>query len=138
MSTLRVKKLVSEAKLPSRGSSQSIGYDLYSLQDITIPGKGLAVISTGISLAIPKGHYGRIATRSSMAKVGVFVVGGVIDPDYRGEIKVCLLNHKDNYIIEKGDRIAQLILEKASILPVEERELDETDRGENGFGSTGK
>ena len=83
MSTLRVKKLVSEAKLPSRGSSQSIGYDLYSLQDITIPGKGLAVISTGISLAIPKGHYGRIATRSSMAKVGVFVVGGVIDPDYR-------------------------------------------------------
>jgi len=67
MSTLRVKKLVSEAKLPSRGSSQSIGYDLYSLQDITIPRKGLAVIS----LAIPEGHYGRIATRSSMAKVGV-------------------------------------------------------------------
>jgi len=95
MSTLRVKKLVSEAKLPSRGSSQSIGYDLYSLQDITIPCKGLAVIS----LTIPQGHYGKIATRSSVAKVG--------------EIKVCLLNHKDNYII------AQLILEK-------------------GFGSTGK
>lgn len=139
---MRVKKLHPDAVIPIRATEGSVGYDLCSLDKITIAGHGTrACIPTGISLVIPNGCYGRIAPRSGLAfKFGINVGAGVIDPDYRGEIKVILFNHGENdFVINQGDKIAQLILEKVETPEVIEVEsLDETERGENGFGSTDK
>jgi len=138
---LRVKRLVSEATLPSRGSYGAVGYDLYSTQGcVILPGQR-GLISTGISIELPTGTYGRVASRSGLSvKNGLHVGAGVIDPDYRGEIKVLLYNHgKDPWLCKTGYRVAQMILEKCEIPPVEEftDDLDQTERGVDGFGSTG-
>lgn len=138
---LRVKRLTPEAKLPTRGSEAAIGYDLYACDKVLLPAQGPhRRVGTGIAVAIPDAHYGRVAPRSGLAaKHGVDVLAGVIDADYRGEIQVILINHgHDPLWINPGDRIAQLILERASIMPVDEvAELDGTARGAAGFGSTG-
>lgn len=137
---LKIKKLVENAYIPSRGTPGSVGYDIKALESgVILPGHRMPV-STGIAVSIPDGHYGRIAPRSGLAfKNGIDVLAGVIDPDYRGEIKVILINlGKNNYYFNKGDRIAQLILEKVSTPEVEQVEdLDSTVRGSGGFGSTG-
>lgn len=138
---LRFKRTLPMAILPQRQSLKSAGYDLSSCIDTQIPARGKARVETGWRVAIPKGHYGRIAPRSSLAWTSsIDVGGGVIDPDYRGEIFVLLFNHSDVPLsIRKGDRIAQLILEKISTpLVLEVQDLDETERGDRGFGSTGK
>lgn len=138
---LRVK-LEEGATAPRRTSERAAGYDLYAY----IPDKAPVflnnrlLVRTGCYVAIPEGHYGRIAPRSSLAyKNGIDVLAGVIDQDYRGEIKVILSKNNDSvFSIQHGDRIAQLILEKCSTPPVEVVEsLDVTERGEGGFGSTG-
>lgn len=146
---LQVKKLVSNAILPKRGSEFAAGYDLYSVEDKIIPKKSKALISTGISVAIPYGNYGRIAPRSGLAAKNFLDVGaGVVDVDYRGEGKnqaliyivfVLLFNFSDDdFQVKYGDRIAQFIIEKITITEVEEvEELESTKRGEGGFGSTG-
>ncbi len=140
---LRVKRLTLTAQLPVRGSAGAIGYDLFA--DIgaafPIPRMERRAIPTGIALAIPPGHYGRIAPRSGMAlRDGIAVLGGVIDPDFTGEVKVILANLGDECVaIAPGQRIAQLILERASVVDVlEADELDGTGRGAGGFGSTGR
>lgn len=139
---LRVKKLVPEAVLPSRATEGSVGYDLCSIGDgMVMPNGGRACISTGISICIPNGYYGRIAPRSGLAvKFGIDVGAGVVDPDYIGEVRVVLFNHgKEEFYIRKGDRIAQLILEKVMTPEViEVNEIIQTERGDGGFGSTGK
>jgi dUTP diphosphatase len=138
---LRVKKLSETAILPSRQSKGAIGYDLYSDQGYIIPAHGKALIQTNIAVKIPDGMYGRIAPRSSLAHKHFIDIGaGVIDPDYRGPIGVIMFNLSDeDFHVVYGDRIAQLILEYAGTPGVlEVDELDETDRGEGGFGSTGK
>lgn len=137
---LLVKKLHADAKLPSRGSALAAGYDLSSLEDFTLAPNSRHAFSTGISLAVPVGHYGRVAPRSGLAvKHGIDVGAGVIDADYRGEVKVLLFNFGEvAYEVKKGERIAQLVLERISTPEVTEVEdLDSTARGENGFGSTG-
>ena len=139
---LRVKKLHSEAVLPSRGSSGAAGYDLTSTEShIILPGHR-AVVGTGIAVELPEGTYGRVAPRSGLAvKNGLQVGAGVVDRDYRGELKVVIFNHdlKDIYTVKPGYRIAQLVLEKVDCPEVEEilETLQETDRGDGGFGSTG-
>ena len=92
---LGVKKLRYNARLPTRGSDGSVGYDLYSSEDATVPCQaGRALVSTGIALSIPDGLYGRVAPRSGLAVKHCINVGaGVIDPDYTGEVKVVLFNH---------------------------------------------
>lgn len=140
---LRVKRLTPAAQPPVRGSSGAIGYDLFADVGAAFPIPRMArrVIPTGIAVAIPPGHYGRIAPRSGMAvRDGIAVFGGVIDPDFRGEIKVILANFGDDCAaIMPGQRIAQLILEKASVPGVlEVAELGETERGADGFGSSGQ
>jgi dUTP pyrophosphatase len=137
---LKVKKLSSNAQLPVRASEKAAGYDLFSAYQVEIPKRGKALVGTDIAIAIPPGHYGRIAPRSSLAsKFGLDVGAGVIDEDYRGHVMVLLFNHSDkDYIVQKGERIAQLLLERISHPPVEEvEELDITQRGSGGFGSTG-
>lgn len=139
--TLRVRKLHERAVIPTRGSASAIGYDLSSLHKLMLPVGGILKVPTGLAIAVPSGHYGRIAPRSGLAvKHGVDVLAGVIDEDYRGEIVVVLVNHgREALWVEEGMRVAQLILERASILPVEEVEaLDNTQRGAGGFGSSGQ
>lgn len=138
---LKVKLLHPDAHVPKRGSEKAAGYDLYGIEKITIPAKSSSVVSTGVAVAVPEGHYGRVAPRSGLAfKHGIDVGAGVVDSDYRGEIKILLFNlSNEDYTIEKGDRVAQLILEKISILESEVvDDLDETERGVKGFASTGK
>jgi dUTP pyrophosphatase len=140
MSTIAVKKLRFDAIIPTRGSKDAAGLDLYAVDYITIPAGGRVLVPTGISISIPKNTYFRIAPRSGLAyKSGIDVLAGVIDSDYRGEIKVLLINlSKDVFSIARGDRIAQGILELIDIPEVIEVEsLDDTDRGSGGFGSTG-
>lgn len=136
---LHVKKLRQEAIIPTRGSDHAVGYDLTTIENTIIPANGKALISTGLAMNIPLGHYGRLAPRSGMSwKYHTDIGAGVIDPDYRGEIKILMFNHSDKELeIPMGTRAAQLILEKCSILDIVEiNELDETVRGIGGFGST--
>jgi len=118
------------------------GMDLHSCENITVPPKGKVLVSTGLKMAIPTGYYGRVAPRSGLAVKNFIDTGaGVIDEDYRGELKVLLFNFGDSeFNVKVGDRIAQLLLEKvmhAEIREVSEEQLGKTDRGIGGFGSTG-
>lgn len=140
--SLGVKKLCFDAIVPTRGSDRSVGYDLYSSEDAMVPCQaGRALVGTGITVVLPEGVYGRVAPRSGLAVKHCINVGaGVIDPDYTGEIKVILFNHglKD-FEIKKGDRIAQLVLERCETPPIEEINIiEDTERGSGGFGSTGQ
>lgn len=136
----KVKKLSEKAVLPTRGSSLSAGYDLSSAVDSKVPARGKALIPTDLSIAVPEGTYARIAPRSGLAwKHSIDVGAGVIDADYRGPVGVILFNHSDvDFEVKLGDRIAQLIIEKI-VTPeaMEVEDLDDTVRGEGGFGSTG-
>jgi dUTP pyrophosphatase len=114
-----------------------------STEELTVPARGKAVIPTGLAMAIPIGNYGRIAPRSGLAAKNFIDVGaGVIDSDYRGEVKVLLFNFSEvDFKVSPGDRVAQLIIEKYTRTEIEEvadgGDLDSTERGEGGFGSTG-
>ncbi len=139
-----VKLLDPRAKLPAYGSSDAAGADLYALTDgpVTIAPGQTVLIHTGIALAIPQGYAGLVCARSGLAtKEGLAPANkvGVIDADYRGELMVSLYNQSTvNRIVEHGDRIAQLVITPyltAQFAPVDE--LDDTQRGAGGFGSTG-
>ncbi len=141
---LRIKKLHKNAKIPTYGTEFSAGADLYALLDapITIAPNETAMIKTGLSMEIPENYAGFIYPRSGMSvKRGLAPANkvGVIDSDYRGEIMVALLNHsKTPQTVENGERIAQIIIApyiRADFVVADE--LQETVRGEGGFGSTG-
>jgi dUTP pyrophosphatase len=138
---LFVKRIIPESVLPTRGSKYAAGLDLYASETVCIEtGSFDCLVSTGISMVIPHGYYGRIAPRSGFSvKYGLILNAGVIDSDYRGEIKILFNNFtKMDVVIQKGDKIAQIIIEKIALLDVEEVEhLDDTERGDKGFGSTG-
>jgi dUTP pyrophosphatase len=140
MAALLIKKLVAHAVAPMRATEGSAGYDLSSAVDAVIPPNGRLAVSTGISIGLPEGTYGRVAPRSGLAfKYGIDVLAGVIDFDYRGEVKCILYNSGDqHFFIKTGDRIAQLIIEKIETPDVAVvLEIDDTARGAGGFGSTG-
>ena len=145
MNTIAVKKLDRNALIPTYGSPEAAGADLYAClaEDVTIAPGEVAWISTGIALEVPKGCAGLIYARSSLGvKRGLAPANkvGVIDSDYRGEIKVVLLNHsQQTQVIHHGERIAQFVVTPV-LTPgfVEVSELSDTDRGSGGFGSTGK
>lgn len=140
---LRVHRLSDHAVLPSRGSAGAAGYDLSAAHPVTIPARGKAIVPTDLAMAIPEGCYGRIAPRSSMAwKKHTDVGAGVVDMDYRGPVGVVLFNlGEDPVEIQRGDRVAQLVLERIATPAVVEVPdvdgLDATARGAGGFGSTG-
>ena len=140
-----VKLLDPRAKLPTYGSADAAGADLYALTDgpVTIaPGESVK-LRTGLAVAIPQGYVGLVFARSGLACKGGLAPAnkvGVIDADYRGELMVFLHNHgSEAQVVENGDRIAQLAIVPyltAQFAPVEE--LDGTERGQGGFGSTGR
>ena len=137
---LYVKKLRNNVAVPKRGSEEAAGYDRASAEDTVVPAKGKAIIKTGISIAIPKGCYGRIAPQSGLTVKRFIDVGaGVIDADYRGEVGVVLFNHsEDDFEVKPGDCIAQLILEKIASLQIKETtDLPCIECSSDGFGSTG-
>ena len=137
---LFIKKLSEFATVPTRGSKFSAGYDLYAAYDYVIKARGKEMVKTDLQIALPPGCYGRVAPRSGLAwKHSIDVGAGVIDEDYRGPVNVILFNFGErDFEIKKGDRIAQLICEKIEQTDIEEvADLDSTERGANGFGSTG-
>ena len=146
MEMLKIKKVKENAKVPHRATSGSAGLDLCACIDepVTLEGGDTAVIPTGIAIALPSADYGAfVFPRSGIAVkhgIGLLNSVGVIDSDYRGEIMVGVINQvKEAYTIQPGDRIAQMVIMPVSMMPVEEvAELDDTDRGAGGFGSTGK
>ncbi|MGH9874209.1 MAG: dUTP diphosphatase [Pyrinomonadaceae bacterium] len=137
---LSFKKLDPKAILPSRGSSHAAGLDIFSIEDVAIEPKQRALVGTGLAVAIPEGYYGRVAPRSGLAtQKGLDVLAGVIDCDYRGEVRCLLYNSGDEVIqLPAQSKICQLIVEKI-ITPsaVWSDEISDTDRGSGGFGSTG-
>ena len=144
MSTIRVKKLHPNATLPTYGSADAVGADLYACLEeaVTIQPGEVYWVPTGIALEIPIGCAGLVYARSSMgAKRGLAPANkvGVIDPDYRGEIKVVLLNHsKEPQTLQPGERVAQFVITPVLTPSYEAvEELAETARGAGGFGSTG-
>jgi deoxyuridine 5'-triphosphate nucleotidohydrolase len=156
---LEVKRLFDDADLPCKGSGRAAGYDLRAhsyafivdgevgetvkLADgvvLVIPANSRCLVKTGIAVAIPEGCYGRVAPRSGLAlKKGIDIGAGVIDEDYRGEVGAILFNlNSEPFEVKKGDRIAQFICERIIYPELEEvDELDDTERGAGGFGSTG-
>lgn len=142
---VRIKKLNERAVIPTYGSAGSAGGDLYSAEenDITIAPGQTAFIGTGLAVEIPQGLVGLVYARSGLAcKKGLAPANkvGVIDSDYRGEIKVALYNHgKEPQTVAKGERIAQLVIAPFVFAEYEETyDLSDTARGEGGFGSTGR
>jgi dUTP pyrophosphatase len=140
LANLLVKRHSDKARIPTRGSAFSAGYDLYSAERKVIPAHGKALVDTQISIAVPPGTYGRVAPRSGLASKFMIDTGaGVVDADYRGIVFALLFNLSDtDFQVEEGDRIAQLIIEKIHTPDVQEvQDLEETIRGAGGFGSTG-
>ncbi|OWF49955.1 deoxyuridine 5'-triphosphate nucleotidohydrolase, mitochondrial-like [Mizuhopecten yessoensis] len=138
---LKFAKLTENALTPTRGSKLAAGYDLYSAYNHIIPARGKQVVKTDIQIALPDGCYGRVAPRSGLAAKHFIDVGaGVIDQDYRGNVGVVLFNFGEKeFEVKKGERIAQLICERIYIPELDECEdLDDTDRGSSGYGSTGQ
>lgn len=136
---LEFKRLFSDAKLPTRAYVHDAGADLYSREDVTVYAGEGKKISTGVACNIPVGYYAHIHTRSSMAKSGWAVIGGICDSSYKGELFVVLRNLSHQPMqISAGDRISQLVLypiETPEIVEVDD--IGESERGEQGFGSSG-
>ena len=124
--------------MPTKGLAKTAGHDLYTKEGTNIPARGQAIVGTGIAVGLPYNTYGRIASRSSLAvKHRLTTTAQVIDTDYRGEVKVVLTNLGDQpYRVEKGDRIAQLIIKKIDNRELQEvAQLEDTERGYQGFRS---
>ena len=132
--------IVQSTKMLYHKYESDAGWDLESVEDVIVPAQEFTpMIHTGVRVAIPDGYFGLIKERSSMAAKGIFVMGGVIDSGYRGEIMVNLANIGGyDYEIKSGDRIAQLIILPCSAVMVQDNWLPVSERDENGFGSTGR
>ena len=142
---IKIKKTSETATIPTKAHDSDAGWDLYADEDVIINPNTQRLISTGISMEIPDGTVGLIWPRSGLAvKQGVDVFAGVVDSGYRGEVKVCLFNAGSVWAtpiveIAKGDRIAQILFQHIPHFHLEEvSDLEEADRGEGGFGSSGK
>ncbi|MBP5553082.1 MAG: dUTP diphosphatase [Spirochaetales bacterium] len=142
---VKVQLISDGARLPVYGSSQAAGADLCAClgnQSLTIEPHRWAMVPTGISIALPEGYEAQVRPRSGLAaKKGITVLNspGTVDSDYRGEVKVILINHSDeSFVINDGDRIAQMVIARHETACFEVvASLDETQRGAGGFGSTG-
>ncbi len=143
MVKVRFTRLKNTARIPTRKTQKSVGYDIFACleKDVVINPMEVKAIPTGISIELPEGVECQIRARSGLAlKYGITIANciGTIDPDYRGEVKVILVNlGKEPFTIKNGTRIAQMVFSKYLSVEFEEGELSETARGSGGFGSTG-
>lgn len=138
---LKIKKLREDAMIPSFNHDSDAGLDMYSVDEVLVAPQERKAVDTGIALELPKGHAGLVWDRSGLAlKEGIITMGGVIDEGYRGEIKIIVYNMTDQYYqIKKGDRIAQMLIQKVEHPKIEVTGmLSESDREAKGFGSSGK
>lgn len=144
---IKFKKLHPDAKVPERKTDGAVGFDLASVADVTIRNTNVEpkaiCIPTGIALEIPKGYHGKIFLRSSTGlntKLRLANGTGIIDSDFRGEVLILAENNTRSYVhVRKGERVAQLLIEKTEDVTFEEvKELGETARGTKGYGSTGR
>ena len=146
---LKIKRLTESAKLPTKGYSSDAAYDVYCDKGFVLEGYEptnntyaeicTKTVSTGIALGIPEGYYIRVEEKSGLASKGIKVSAGIIDNSYIGELKVIMVNTaRGNIVFEGGQKIAQIILTKMEHCDIiEVDELEDTDRGDAGFGSTG-
>lgn len=138
---LRIKKLHADAKVPSYAHPGDAGFDLYALKGVTISVGERVLVGTGIAIEIPDGFVGLIWDKSGLSTThGLKTLGGVVDAEYRGEVKVGMVNlGTEDYTVEAGQKIAQMLIQRVERVEiVEVTELSDTARGEGGFGSTGK
>lgn len=138
-------KLDPEARLPTQGSQEAAGWDLYALEETTVVRHKSSLIRTGLATAIPSGWEGQIRCRSSLGKKGMIMPNGLgtIDADYRGELMVLAtwIGEGDSFVVAKGERVAQMLfapVPKVTIIETSIEALGTTSRGEGGFGSTGQ
>ena len=138
-------KLNPEAIIPTQGSPQAAGWDLYALEKTIVKRNTSSMIKTGLAIAIPIGWEGQIRCRSSLGKKGMIMPNGIgtIDSDYRGELMVLAtwIGQGDEFVVQKGERVAQLLFSRVPSVKFVERDFDHlgsTDREPGGFGSTGK
>lgn len=144
MITLKFKKLHENAIVPQYKTKGSVGFDFHSLHDFTLSSQGRTMCQTGVAVEVPEGYELTVRARSGLSKnfPNYFSIGiGTIDYDYRGEILIPMYNHDpfNNFVIKAGDRVAQGVVSpivRPAILLVDK--LSDTERGEGGFGSTGK
>ena len=138
---ISVQLLDQNAKVPTKANPNDAGFDLYSVLDAVIPPKQRKTVRTGIAIQMPDNLAGLIWPRSGLSvKQGIDVLAGVVDSGYRGEIMVCLYNTSDEVVgINTGDRIAQIIFQEVPRVTMEVHDtLGSSQRGDNGFGSSGK
>ena len=141
---VRVRRLDPDVKLPARRHPGDAGYDLCARTEVELAAGGRALVPTGLAIAIPDGYAGFVQPRSGLAyRYGVTVLNtpGLIDAGYRDELSVLLVNHDPHeaFAVQRGDRIAQLVIQRVEAVDWEEVELlDDTARGVGGWGSTGR
>jgi dUTP pyrophosphatase len=143
--TVEFAKLSKLAKLPTQGSAQAAGWDLYALEETKIERRKSSMIRTGLAVAIPEGWEGQIRCRSSLGKRGMIMPNGIgtIDSDYRGELMVLAtwIGEDESFTVNAGERVAQLLFAPVPSVTIVETEYDnlgQTERGKGGFGSSGK
>ena len=138
-------KLDSAAIIPTQGSPQAAGWDLYALEETIIKRNISSMIRTGLAIAIPEGWEGQIRCRASLGKKGMIMPNGIgtIDSDYRGELMVLAtwIGEGDEFVVQQGERVAQLLFSRVPKVKFVERSFEElgtTQRGKGGFGSSGR
>ncbi len=139
--TVVFEKVHTDARIPERQHSNDVGYDLYSSETELIEVGEVKTIATGLKMRLPENIEAQIRPRSGLALSGISVLNspGTIDPGYRGEVKIIMANLLgEDFEVEVGDRIAQMVFNRVEHPDIVEGSLDETERGEGGFGSTGK
>lgn len=140
---IKVKKIHPNARLPEYAHQGDAGMDLFSVEDVILPPRHRRAVATGLQVEVPEGYEMQIRPKSGLAITrGITVLNtpGTVDAGYRGEIKIIMINlSNEDYHVEKGDKIAQAVINKFETVKIEEsKTLSESDRGEKGFGSTGK
>ena len=136
---LKVKKIHPGAKLPVYGHPGDAGFDLFACVDLVLGPGEVNAVPTGLKMAIPRGHVGLIWDKSGISLKGVHKLAGVVDAGYRGEVQVVMINlGREAYKIKAGMKIAQMLVQPVHEVAIREADdLDDTSRGEGGFGSTG-
>jgi dUTP pyrophosphatase len=142
---VKIAKTEPNARIPTKGSAHAAGWDLYCLEETVVSFRSSVKLRTGLKVAIPEGYEGQVRARSSLGSKGLILPHsiGTIDADYRGELFVLMtwIGNGDSYKVKSGERIAQLVISpipNVQFSEVEVGKLGDTERGEGGFGSTGR